>query len=108
MNLVEKAWWWKLTGPFAGTNFTTIGGTLYYPKGHLVTNDILAHEEIHSRQQKETGLLLYMFLYLFCLPFVWNPWRWSWEYEAYRVGSHWSDKDTEAVLKSSAYGWLVL
>lgn len=53
-----------------------------------------AHEQIHYEQQDRWwswagpfGLLIWYFLYLFVLPVGWNPFRWKWEYEAYRNGS---------------------
>ena len=102
----EKAWYWKLTGPFASDNYTTIGNTLYYPKDSPPTPEIVAHEEIHVKQQEAEGVLKFMALYLLALPLFYNPWRFKWEYEAYTQGSKWSDTQTRAELKTAAYGWL--
>jgi len=64
----------------------------------LVTDDILIHETVHYMQQRRwalyglgIGLLFWHFLYLFALPFIYNPFRRKWETEAYRVNG-WSDE----------------
>lgn len=109
MNLKEKSWIWKLTGPFASNNYTTIWDTIYYPKGDPPHEGVIAHEEIHSIQQHSWGLLalpLWIFCYLFVLPVFWNPFRFKWEYEAYKIGSGWSDSQIKFILRSGAYGWL--
>jgi hypothetical protein len=49
----------------------------------------LVHEDVHYHQQGQwlvyglgVGLLVWFFLYLFCLPMYWNYWRRKWETEA--------------------------
>lgn len=106
MILKEKSWVWKLTF-FAANNYTTIGDTLYYPKGFPPIRTIVLHEEIHSLQQKRVGLYKFIFLYIFALPFIWNPWRYRWEYEAYFDGSGLSDQEIKKILSSYRYGWLL-
>lgn len=101
-----KSWLWKLTFPFAHDNFTAIGDTIYHPKERIPTQSVIAHESIHFRQQRETGLFKFVVLYLFCLPVLWNPWRWRWEWEAYRDGSKLTSEQTQKKLNSYAYGWL--
>ncbi len=106
MILKEKTFLWYLTFPFAHRNYTTIGKTIYYPKDHPPTLEIVAHESIHFAQQTEVGFVKYLFLYLFCLPFLYNPWRYKWEFEAYTKGSGYSEEQTKKILKSYKYGWL--
>lgn len=103
----RKSWWWNLT-IFGGQGVTTaIGDTIYLGKGASEKDRMLIdHEKIHLEQQKRVGLVKFVFLYLFCLPFVYNPYRWKWEFEAYDRGTrmvHWRIKQ---VLGSKLYGWL--
>jgi hypothetical protein len=108
MNLKEKSWVWRLTWPFAWGNYTTIGDTLYFPKGDTyVPRSVIAHEEIHARQQQAVGVVKFCLLYLGALPLLWNPWRWKWEFEAYTEGSKYSRQITVQLLKSYRYGWLI-
>jgi hypothetical protein len=104
IRLVEKSWIWKLTGPFAARNLTTIGHTIYHPKGEDVTPEELAHEMIHVRQQEEVGIVKFLFLYMLCLPLFWNPWRTKWELEAYTKGSGLTAAQAHRLLESWAYG----
>lgn len=106
MKLKEKSWIWKLTFPFAHNNYTAIGETIYYPKGHYPTNLTIEHEKIHLEQQKQVGLVKFLFLYIFALPFLYNPYRFKWEYDAYVRGSKLSHDETMKILKSYRYGWL--
>lgn len=96
---------WYLTFPFAHNNYTTIGETIYCPPGE-VPQEVINHEKIHIKQQKEVGVVKFLFLYLFCLPFFYNPWRYKWEYEAFTVGSKYSNRRTKQILASYMYGWL--
>lgn len=104
--LKEKSWVWKLTFPFAHSNFTALNGVIYHPKGELPSESMIKHESIHLRQQKEVGVIKYLFLYLFCLPFFINPWRTKWEIEAYREAQGLSDDEIYEILSSKMYGWL--
>ena len=105
----QKSWLWNLT-IFANTKTTTTFFPNIYlsknfyslPKSHQ--SKLLNHEKIHLKQQKN-GLLKFLFLYLFCLPFFYNPWRYNWEYEAY-TKSGTSKKRTKQLLSSWHYGWL--
>jgi len=106
--LRKKSWAWKLTGSFASNNYTTIGDTIYFPEGRPPSSKILEHELIHIKQQQEVGLVKYLFLYLFALPFGWNPWRYKWEFEAYTEGSGMTEEHARSILHSSSYGWLKL
>lgn len=105
----EKGRMWKLTGPFASDNYTTLWDTIYYPKGLPPSEVIVRHEEIHSRQQHEWGRLalpLWVFCYLFVLPVLWNPFRKKWEMEAYIKGSGIDEQMAREILSGKAYGWL--
>ena len=104
MILKEKSWVWFLTFPFANNNYTTIGETLYYPKGRYPSASIQAHEEVHSVQMKDVGICSYLFLYLFAFPILWNPWRFKWEEEAYKQNA--SSDEALKLLRSYRYGWL--
>jgi len=106
MRLREKGWWWYGTWPFAHDNYTCIGKTVYHPKGRIPSPTTMRHENIHMHQQENVGLFKFLFLYLFCLPVVWNPWRFRWEYEAYTEGSGCSHQLTKRILRSASYGWL--
>lgn len=107
----QRSWWWWLT-IFANPNVTTaIYPYIYVSKNFYnlskVTQDrIIKHEEIHLKQQKEVGLVRFLFLYIFCLPLFYNPWRFKWEYEAY-IQSGTSKKVAKRYLKLWNYGWLI-
>lgn len=111
MRIKIKSWLWNLT-IFAGqNNATTIGNTIYMMKDFNSLSEenkqsLMAHESIHINQQAKVGLLKFMFLYFFCLPLFRNPWRYKWEYEAYKNGSKWQDADIQSELRSWNYGWL--
>jgi predicted small integral membrane protein len=71
---------------------------------------ILIHEQIHYNQQKNwaiyglgVGLLLWYFLYLFCLPVWYNPFRRKWETEAYRKAQKYDDETITTILKLAPY-----
>jgi hypothetical protein len=84
--------------------------TVYYPKDHTPTGQILAHEKIHSEQQHRWGwffLPIWIFCYLFCLPILVNPFREVWEMEAYVQGSGLSPEEARKILKTYRYGWLL-
>ncbi len=111
MKLKMKKWYWKLTWPFAHANYTTIWNTIYCPNDSKITLSTVKHEEIHYAQQKRWGwffLPLWIVCYLLFLPFLWNPFRYKWEYEAFYKGSRYSHNDIVKILKSRAYGWLLL
>jgi hypothetical protein len=99
----QKSWLW---GPFRNNSFTTIGETIYCPPGMTPDEDTIRHESIHMAQQKEVGLIKFMFLYLFCLPCFYNPWRKKWELEAYAKGSGITETAARNLLSTSLYGWL--
>lgn len=106
----EKKWYWWLT-IFANPSVTTtIYPHIYVSRGYSSLSKtsqkrILEHEKIHLKQQASIGLLKYLFLYSFCFPLFYNPWRYRWEYEAY-TQSGTSKKKTQEYLSSSVYGWL--
>lgn len=104
--LKHKSWLWYFTFPFAHSNYTTVGETIYHPKGKVPSQMIIDHELIHIQQQKDVGLVKYLFLYLFCLPLFYNPWRYKWEYEAYIKGSKYPESFVKKLLSSVSYGWL--
>lgn len=102
----QKGWIWKLTYPFAHSNYTVIGSTIFCPNDKLPPAYILKHEKIHVLQRQKYGAFLFYFLYLFALPFVWNPFRYKWEMEAYIKGSKLNEKEAKKLLQSPMYGWL--
>jgi len=108
--LKKKSWIWWLT-IFANSNVTTTLyphiylGKNYYNSNLIEKKRILKHEEIHLKQQRETGILKYLFLYIFILPLFWNKYRFNWEYEAY-IQSGTSTKNTLKYLRKWNYGWL--
>lgn len=106
MILKEKSWIWYLTFPFAHNDNTTIGNTLYFIKGQPPTHLQVAHEEIHSRQQKEVGPLRFALKYLLCLPLFYNRFRFDCEMEAYMGGEKMSRDEALMYVKSNTYGWL--
>lgn len=100
----KTSWLWDLT-IFCGRDVSvTIGETIWLGRGS--DHSTIRHETIHVEQQRKTGFVLFAFLYLFVLPFGWNPWRWRWEMEAYTKGSGLTDSMTERLLSTKAYGWL--
>ena len=74
---------------------------------------ILRHEQVHLAQQRRwtlyglgIGLLMWHFLYLFCLPVGWNPWRRRWETEAYKKANGLKQEEIDAILcKAPYYLW---
>lgn len=73
----------------AGTNWMTIGNTVYYPDAiedpHLFP-EFIEHEKVHLEQYKKYGTFGFLFLYLFVpLPFIFSYFRWRFEREAYVV-----------------------
>lgn len=105
VKIKKKSWIWKLTFPFAHKNTTTWNGVIYTKDGSIGAQT-LAHELIHIKQQAEVGKWKFAFLYLFCLPFKYNKYRWNWEMEAYIHGSKITLAQTKEILKSTTYGWL--
>ncbi|MBI5871675.1 hypothetical protein HZB88_01165 [archaeon] len=102
---------WHLT-IFANPNCTTaIYPHIYLQKNFYelpasLQNRILKHEAVHLSQQKKTGTLKFLFLYIFILPFFYNPYRYKWEYEAYSSTGHKPDY-IKKILSSWHYGWLL-
>jgi hypothetical protein len=107
MTIKRKSWLWWFTFPFAHNNYTTIGKTIYYPNGYPPSPRIIRHEAMHSFQQSQVGIVKFLLLYLFALPFFWNPWRYRWEMEAYIFGSQLDEAEARRILRSVAYGWLI-
>jgi hypothetical protein len=107
----EKSWIWWFT-LFANPSVTTtISPHIYVAKGFYsfsknVQNQLIKHEEVHLKQQQEKGVLLYLFLYIFCFPLFWNPYRYKWEMQAYEEDGTSSNKAKE-YLSSGVYGWLL-
>ena len=99
----KTGWLWKLSGTMG--RHTTIGNTIYYTK-LPARGKRLKHELFHVRQFKRVGFYKFLFLYLLALPIGYNPWRWKWEYVAFRKGSQYSDAKTRKILRSKLYGWL--
>lgn len=87
-------------------SYTTIGKTIYCPPGKVPSPSTIEHEKVHMWQQEQVGLFGYIFLYLFCLPVLWNPFRKMWEREAY-MAEGLTEKETDEILKTSLYGWLL-
>ena len=74
---------------------------------------ILVHERIHFHQQRKwvligglVGFLSWYFAYVFLLPAVYNPFRWKWEYLAFRDGDKYEHDHIVKVLSSGTYGFL--
>ncbi len=108
--LKEKKWYWWLTIFASPKVTTTLSPHIYVSQGYKglskkAQQRILKHEKVHLQQQEEVGLIKYIFLYSFCLPILWNPWRYKWEMEAY-TKSGTSKQQTEKYLSSFYYGWL--
>jgi hypothetical protein len=106
----EKKWYWWLTIFASPLVTTTLSPHIYVSRGYSGLNKtsqqrIIQHEEIHLDQQDEVGLTKYFFLYCFCLPLIYNPWRYNWEFEAY-TKSGTSESKTKEYLNSWNYGWL--
>lgn len=101
----DKSCLWWLTFPFAHKNVTAWNGVIYKPKGVELSFRTIEHEKIHLRQQQRVGKWKFAFLYLFALPFVYNPWRRDWELEAYVYGSGLTEDEARRVIKSYKYGW---
>jgi hypothetical protein len=83
-------WFMRLLNKFGGgTNWTTLGDTIYYPDAiedpHLFP-EFIEHEKVHLQQYKKYGTFGFLFLYaLVPLPFVFAYFRWRFEREAYLV-----------------------
>jgi hypothetical protein len=106
----EKSWAWHILALFgAHKNYTIVYGTIYYPKGKPPSEQILNHEAVHAMQAEQCGgWTRYYLKYLFLLPFLWNPYRYQWEWEAYTLGSDIADLNwIKKKLRSAMYGWLI-
>ena len=79
---------------------------------------LIFHEYRHLIQQKKTGFVLFLFLYLLCLPILWSPFRRKWELEAYKVSLAWRlktygqitptyQKRLAKILSSWKYGFMI-
>ena len=113
MKHASKNWLWWFAFPFAHPTsgvFTTVWDTIYMPKGFNEPPDSIAkHEKVHIGQQQswtKFGFLFWLFLYGLALPLFFNPFRYRWEYEAYREGSGFGHEHTISVLRSATYGFL--
>lgn len=93
-----------------------IAGITIYPFIFVSTDAKITweHEEVHYYQQEQwynkawlLGLFAWFFLYLFCLPILFNPFRRRVEREAYKQANKLSDKQIDKLLKSKWYGWLI-
>jgi len=107
VKIKEKGWIWSIIAPFSKDSFILLCGTIYCPKGKRPSKSVIRHEEVHMEQQKKYTWLLYHFLYLFCFPVLWNPWRKKWEAEAYRKGQKLRPEHIKIILRKRAYGWLL-
>lgn len=74
----------------------------------------LDHEMVHIKQQGKwwgwggpIGWLLWFFLYIFILPVGWNPFRWKWEEEAFRIGSRYPDDHSKRRLRTYYMLWFM-
>lgn len=104
----NKTWIWNLSF-FAGTGVSTAwGDTIYLAKGldPELNREVINHEEIHLRQQKEIGKWKFLFKYLFCWPLFWNQFRYDMEWEAYVKGSVIGRDEINKLLSGKVYGWL--
>ena len=81
-------------------------------------DSLLFHEYRHIIQQRKTGFVLFLFLYLICFPILWSPFRKKWELEAYKVSLAWRlktygqitltyQKQLAKTLSSWKYGWMI-
>ena len=73
----------------AGTAWTTVGNTIYYPDAivdPMLFPDIIEHEKVHVEQFKKYSVPLFLFLYVLVpLPLFFSYFRWKFEREAYVV-----------------------
>jgi len=74
--------------------------------------DTKKHEGVHYEQQKlwatrglGIGLLAWFFLYLFVMPYGWNPFRKKWEIEAYTAQGITKEKAIETLQGSPYFLW---
>lgn len=68
---------------------------------------VLEHESVHLEQQRRwalyglgVGLLAWFALYLFILPFGYNPWRRRWEREAFAAQGFTQDQADEMLRRA--------
>jgi hypothetical protein len=98
VKLKPKSWLWWFTFPFAHANYTTLGHTIFHPKGKPPSAKIVMHEEVHEAQIAKEGWFTFYALYLLAAPVLWNPWRTKWELEA---------GTSKKELRSYRYGWML-
>ena len=96
--------WPMLRGRFMASFYTTVGETIYGPRGSSHQNPtVIAHEKIHIEQLHFWGIL-YWVLYVLALPIGFNPWRTYWEAQAYlKTGT--SKETVIKHLSGPSYGW---
>lgn len=83
----------------------TVYPFILYPH-HPCTGRLLDHEMIHARQQVCWLWFGFFLPYLLLFPVWFNPFRFRWEYHAYKQGSKLSDEQIKKKLGSKDYGWL--
>jgi len=98
---VKKPWPWS----YQQTD-VTVWPFLFYLDEPL-EGSRLDHELIHAKQQVCWLWLPWFVLYILFLPVGFNPFRYRWEFKAYRNGSGYGHSYIRWVLSTSTYGWLI-
>lgn len=99
-----------LLRPFVGGRFmtgywTTIGTVIYHPRPR-VDSVTMFHEIEHVRQFYRWGIL-FPLLYVLALPVGFNPFRFYWELQAYKISMRFgmSSERVLQLLTGPEYGW---
>jgi len=105
--MANKVIYTNLLPPGAGA--FTMFPFIFVHKDLIDDPRVLLHEDVHYKQQKKwfiygagIGLILWFILYLFVLPFYWNPWRRRWETEAFMVDGY-SQEQIDEILRKPPY-----
>ena len=106
----KSHWWWFTLFAHPYTS-TTIYPHIYLTRDyHLKEKKVqvflIKHENVHLEQQKENGLIKFLFLYIFAFPILWNPYRYKWELEAYQKAGM-GKENAKKHIKTWNYGFLL-
>lgn len=77
---------------------------------NIISESLIRHEMVHLEQQRKwaiyglgIGLLAWYFIYLFCLPVMFNRFRRKWETEAFKAQGFQEEKIVEILKKKPYY-----
>ena len=109
---------WGMNLAICNTILLTSSAWKRYLSNDKQPDGLLYHEYRHILQQRKSGVLIFLFLYLFCFPALWSPFRKNYELKAYKVTLAWRlrtygqitktyQKQLVKSISSWKYGWMI-